>query len=699
MLSLSAPSLKRLSRLRRQSGFTLVEMLVVAPIVLIVIGILVTAMVSMVGDALASNARTVIAYNTRDALNRIEEDARISINFMSSFSLLSAPQGEDGATAPFTSASGDLIMTQQATTSNPYSTSRSLVYYANQPNACTGDKSGNRALLNRVIYFTKTGSDGNKELWRRVIVRDNNQNGTVDANTTCDAPWQRNSCAKADVGSGQCKAVDELLLEHITNFTPTYYTASGTTTTAPTLATSIGISLSTSEKVAGKQITQTGKVQVARTNDVPSLPPPTTPIISLFNDGVSSYNNPIKASFQWSASNAQAYSVSTRVNGSAWSTPEITTATTKSVDTGPNQTVSIRVIAYNDTTNSATAQFDTQTDLFTDLNLENGWVPYGSTYAPPSFTITSAGYVKVRGLIKDGSGKITTLPDGFRPSQRIMITVMATPNIAAWLTVSPDGTVSMTNGTTYGWLSLDNVSFLAKEKTTWSAVPSGSFTCPTGCTTRWRDYTASGGGGGYINTGFAKDAMGRIYLEGLVNAPVPNSAPAYSNIFTIPNSSFYSTSTSGAVDIYPTSSNYAYSDYAVNNTYVSYRQGSGAFYSMHSIYYGTSPAPTWTNATLANSWVNYNAAGTGYSQASYTKASDGVVVVRGLIKSGTNTNGTVVFTLPVGSRPKYRLLYLTADVGPAPARIDIFPTGEVEVWNAPANGWMSLAGINFIAEQ
>lgn len=675
-------------------------MLVVAPIVLIVIGVLVSAMVSMVGDALVSNARTIIAYNTRDALNRIEEDARVSINFMSSFSLVSAPQGEDGGTSAFTSASGDLIMTQQATTDSPYSTARSLVYYANQPNACSGDKSGNRVLLNRVIYFTKNGSDGKKELWRRVIVRDWNQNGTVDANTVCDKPWQRDTCP---VGTNQvtyqkCKANDELLLEHITNFAPVYYTASGATTTNPTLATSVGITLTTNEKTAGKQIDQSGSVQVTRVNDVPALPAPTEPVISLFNDGVASYNNPLKVSFQWSASNAQAYSVSTKVGASSWSTPAITTATTYSVDTtGPSQTVSIRVIAYNDTTNSATAQMDTQSDLFTDLNLENNWAPYGSAYAPPSFSITSAGFVKLRGLIKNSSAKITTLPEKFRPKQRIMITVMATPNIAAWLTVSPDGTVSMTDSTTYGWLSLDNVSFLAGG--TWTTVPSGNFVCPTGCTTPWRDYTASGGGGGYINTGFAKDGMGRIYLDGLVTTTVPIAGqPAGTDMFTIPGSGFY-TGASGSTDIYPTSSNYTYSDYNITGSRVEYRQGSGSFYSMHSIYYGSSPAPTWTAAALGNSWVNYSAAGSGFSPATYTKASDGAVIIRGLIKSGTTTNGTVIFTLPAGSRPKYRLLYITSDAGPVPGRIDVFPTGQVQVWNVPSNGWLSLAGINFIAEQ
>ena len=691
---------------RRHAGFTLVEMLAVAPIVLIVIGVLISAMVSMIGDALVANARTVVAYNTRDALNRIEEDARISINFMSTFSLISAPQGKDGGTGAFNSGNDDLIMTQQATTDNPYNNTRDLVYYANQPHSCSGRKTGNRVLLSRVIYFTKAGSDGKKQLWRRVIVRDANKNNPPTVDTVCDLPWQRNTCP---VGTNsatypRCRANDELLLEHITNFRTAYYTKDGAETTNPVLATSIGITISTSEKTAGKDINQSGSVRVSRINDIPPTPPPATPTISIFNQGVAIDNNPTKVTFQWSSANAQAYTVSTRVNGGAWSTPTVTTKTTLGVTTGPSQTVSIRVTAHNDTANSATAQFDTQSDFFANLNLENGWISYNSTphnnaYAPASFSITSAGFVKLRGLIGGASGKIATLPEGFRPSKRVMVTVMGTSNNAAWVTVDPDGAVAMTNNTTQTWVSLDNVSFLADGRGTWNPVPSGNFTCPSGCSLPWRDYTTSGGGGGFMNTGFAKDAMGRIHLEGLILPPSPNSIPPYSSMFTIPSSSFYSANGRGADDIYPTSSNYSFSDYSIYGTYLMYRYGTGSFYSMHSIYYGTSPTPSWTNASLENSWSNYSAPGTNYSPASFTRASDGVVLIRGLIRFGANSNGTTLFRLPSGYRPKHRLLFLTASNTVAPARIDVFPTGEVQVWNTPNNGWLSLAGINFVAEQ
>lgn len=56
----------------------------------------------------------------------------------------------------------------------------------------------------------------------------------------------------------------------------------------------------------------------------------------------------------------------------------------------------------------------------------------------------------------------------------------------------------------------------------------------------------------------------------------------------------------------------------------------------------------WQAPTLLNSWVNY---GSTYATAGYMKDSLGFVHLKGAIKSGTTTAGTVIFTLPAGYRP------------------------------------------------
>ena len=263
----SSPSPSR--RRELSGGFTLVEMLVVAPVVLLVIAGIVGAMTAMIGDALVANARASTAYDIQDTLTRIEQDARISVNFMDTFSSPRTPQGRNNDTTPFAITNGDVILSQQATTKSPYDDVRDLVYYKNQPIDCAGDTSGNRALLTKVIYFVRTdATGGTSTLWRRSIVDDWNTT-TSDSNSVCAAPWQRNSCAADAAANTLCKASDEKMLGNITAFTATYYDKYGNTSTSPALAVTVKITLTTSRKIAGKSITQSSSIEATRINDIP----------------------------------------------------------------------------------------------------------------------------------------------------------------------------------------------------------------------------------------------------------------------------------------------------------------------------------------------------------------------------------------------------------------------------------------------
>jgi len=101
----------------------------------------------------------------------------------------------------------------------------------------------------------------------------------------------------------------------------------------------------------------------------------------------------------------------------------------------------------------------------------------------------------------------------------------------------------------------------------------------------------------------------------------------------------------------------------------------------------------WQTPTLLNGWVNF---GSGYNSAGYWKDSFGVVHLRGLIKSGTATAGTVIFTLPAGYRPPaIELLQVqcytsTYVIG----RVDIQSGGNV-VFQTGGNTFLSLDGLTF----
>jgi hypothetical protein len=101
---------------------------------------------------------------------------------------------------------------------------------------------------------------------------------------------------------------------------------------------------------------------------------------------------------------------------------------------------------------------------WTTPRLENNWENYGQGYATAAYTKTDDGWVRLRGLVRNGvidanGGKaIFTLPGGYRPPMRHLYAAETSPNDNGRIDVWPDGRVSCLKGNN-GWLSLDGISF------------------------------------------------------------------------------------------------------------------------------------------------------------------------------------------------------------------------------------------------
>ena len=112
-------------------------------------------------------------------------------------------------------------------------------------------------------------------------------------------------------------------------------------------------------------------------------------------------------------------------------------------------------------------------------------------------------------------------------------------------------------------------------------------------------------------------------------------------------------------------------------------------------------APLWVRATVLNGWYPYD--GVRYSSGEYYKDSTGTVHLAGMLAGGVMNAGTPLFVLPKGYRPTYHNIYIAAcsDGGAiiSPAAVAVSPDGTVSVNRAPQNGYLSIAGITFRAEQ
>lgn len=109
--------------------------------------------------------------------------------------------------------------------------------------------------------------------------------------------------------------------------------------------------------------------------------------------------------------------------------------------------------------------------------------------------------------------------------------------------------------------------------------------------------------------------------------------------------------------------------------------------------------PVWVAPVLLNGWVNYLTNET----VEFLKDSTGFVFIKGRIKNGMTTNGTILFYLPKGYRPKGNLVFTVATssdggVTNSAAEVAIWTDGGVRAYFAKSS-YLSLAIPPFRSEQ
>jgi hypothetical protein len=682
------------------SGFTLVEVLIIAPVVILVISGFVALIVVLVGDVLAVRDRNNMSYEIRDSLDRIEQDVRISTQFLVTSSTLQSPQGSNNnftGTAAF-SNSNSLILGTLTTDKNPVDSTRQLIYYAKQPNDCgSALLSYNRAFISKVIYFIKDGS-----LWRRSYLLPYNTTASpANDETVCSTPWQQNSCSPGYTAP-RCQTSDQEVMKNVSSFSVKYYASPQSTTelgAANALnASSVEVRVNGSKTIAGRTVTNTSSVRVNKLNNIDAdLPIPASPTPPGGGSGSAGTISGVAtgttntANFSWDpVPSATSYLISYNINGGPWIDATNDSFTTNFVVTAyRNDTVTLKVAAKNSSGTSSYSQAAATMPAWNACNIGGGWTNYLNTYATAGFTETSTGIVHMKGLIKNGSTSVgtvlCTLPPGFRPNAKLIFLTSSngvTNGIAegapARIDVATNGDVILDYGGNSSWIDLDMIRFVASDAPyTWNTMTTEN---------SWVNY-----GFGYSDMQYSVDSIGRVQLQGLLkNGNYTDWTIATRVPAALRPSQFMN---------FATASSTAFNNFGVANggSYggVTARGLNGqAYWQIQGRYYPYT-FNSWTGLSLQNSWVAFDAVN--YAPPSYTKASDGVVTVRGLIKNGTYAPGTVIANLPAGYRPAERQIY-TCTANGSWSRVDVLPNGNIEI-RAAYNGWISLDTMTFLAEQ
>lgn len=269
-------------------GFTLVEMLIIAPIVILILGVFISTIINITGSVLSSGGANTLTGSIKTALSQIEQDMKISNGYLATNSVTPLSLGQDynnSNTLPFKNADATsgtkLILNSYATVGNPLAASQTYVFLSGQPNACgTPEITRNTRLMFNLVYFVKTVNNVNS-LWRRTIAPSNYTTaGCIGAST--GAPWQKPSCVPGYIPASFpfCQANDIQLVDGITSFDIKYYTSAGTELTAASIAAnsnsvrqadllnagSTNVTITATKSIAGRNVSKTGTVRAAITN-------------------------------------------------------------------------------------------------------------------------------------------------------------------------------------------------------------------------------------------------------------------------------------------------------------------------------------------------------------------------------------------------------------------------------------------------
>lgn len=707
--------------MRHNRGFTLVEMLVIAPIVILTIGSFIALIVSLTGEVLSSRGSNTLAYTVQDALNRIESDVKLSTSFLATnnipFTLGVAgdtdnPQGAGGpdSTTPFVNvAAGQnpvLIINGLVTTADPMAIATSrTVYLANQPNGC-GDVieySKNRPMIMNIIYFT----DADGTLWRRTVLPDNYTNNAIRCGPT--TTWQQPSCALG-ASSPFCRTNDVKLVEGVSidNLTINYFTSAASPTpiaaatdpqgteasrgTALQSATTAAISLTSKKTIAGRDISRTASLKVTRLDtNATSIVIPTeataAPPIPVVSSNVSQGHH---VTFTWPRVNsATGYEVRYRVNSGALTVGSTTlTSNDRSfvVEAGNHgDTVVAQVIAKNSFGPSTAGSRSAVIPIWAPIDLENNWSEYSSSWAAPSYTKTSSGVVLLRGLAKGGAAGTTLgrIPADYAPEIN-MIYLTSSYDAAARLDVMADGQL-IARASNSTWYSLDGTAFLPGNPASTAISP---------LLNGWVIHDASN----WHSPSYVTDASGRIHLRGVIRGgTLANNTP----IMTLPaparpaaeNHHFAQMADDGFSMIY----------YRSSSGQIEARGAGSSYLSINNMYFPSSRGAStncttgWCTLPLANSWVNFDST---HTSAQYTRGSDGIVQLKGLVRLPSTPGNPIIANIPAAFCPNTKLL-LPASSADIYGRIDIVPqsNGTCNIEASRYNGsWISLDGINFRSE-
>lgn len=245
--------MKRANLSSNNFGFTLIEILVITPVVMITVILTMGYLFNQYGELTQQGAQINLKTQAQTISFSMQDDVFFASNFVtdknSNLADAYAPSGGwYSNTNPPT-----LILSTTALTESRRNATRNPVYINTL--GCTPDdvKIQNDELQNNIIYFVSGTT-----LYKRILT-------APAALSTCGTSYVKQNCPSANA-TASCPA-DIVMTDKINTFSVTYYDVNNAVITTPELAEKVKVDLQLKDKAYAEDIYATSSITLKKLNE------------------------------------------------------------------------------------------------------------------------------------------------------------------------------------------------------------------------------------------------------------------------------------------------------------------------------------------------------------------------------------------------------------------------------------------------
>lgn len=239
----------------KQRGFTLVEILVIAPVVMITIVITISFLFNLYGQLIQYGAKINLQSDAQTILFGLQDDLSFSKDFGTTKDTSLTDVYAPGGGWIYNSNPKTLILLSPAATANHRNPAREPVYI-NQlgctPGVTLETMQENTLAVNNIIYFV-SGTN----LYKRIL-------SPPTGTSMCGTPYLKQTCPSANATTTCLK--DILLSNNVSSFDVTYYDSSNTAITDPTTADKVKVDITLSIKAFSENVYASSSLTMRKFN-------------------------------------------------------------------------------------------------------------------------------------------------------------------------------------------------------------------------------------------------------------------------------------------------------------------------------------------------------------------------------------------------------------------------------------------------